>query len=126
MSGLSASSGAATFGRHEDLAAAFRLIIFPHAQACVESKLLSGRLERRVLKRDHFLCMYEGCVSKATTVDHIVPSAVGGMDERFNYVLSCRECNVAKGSSWPTCKCSKCKKALRVHWTMRGIRPPKP
>ncbi len=92
---------AVTFGRNLDLAASFRLIIFPHAQACAESKLLSGRLERRVLKRDHFLCMYEGCLSRATTVDHIVPVCQGGQTTWQNLVACCLPCNQRKGGRTP-------------------------
>src|SRR5512133_3144931 len=58
----------ATFERHRPLDGRLELIIFPHAQACSDSKLLIGRLERRVLRRDHYLCQYEGCQRKATTV----------------------------------------------------------
>lgn len=61
----------ATFERHGNLEGSLELIIFPHAQACSDSKLLIGRLERRVLRRDHYLCQYEGCQRKATTVDHL-------------------------------------------------------
>lgn len=92
---------AATFDRHQDPAAAFRLIIFPHAQACAESKLLSGRLERRVLRRDHHQCMYEGCNSRATTVDHIVPLCQGGATSWQNLVACCLPCNQRKGGRTP-------------------------
>ena len=50
----------ATFERHVNLEERLELIIFPHVQACSDSKLLLGRLERRVLRRDHFLCQYRG------------------------------------------------------------------
>ena len=39
----------ATFERHRNLDGGLELIIFPHAQACSDSKLLIGRLERRVV-----------------------------------------------------------------------------
>lgn len=92
---------AATFDRHQDLAATFRLVIFPHAQACAESKLLSGRLERRVLRRDHFQCMYDGCASRATTVDHITPVCQGGQTSWQNLVACCLPCNQRKGGRTP-------------------------
>ena len=59
------------------------------------------------------------------TVDHIVPASLGGRDERWNYQLSCRKCNESKGSTWPTCKCNKCRKSVRIHWQAYKIKPPK-
>ncbi len=92
---------AATFDRHSDPSAAFRLIVYPHAQACAESKLLAGRLERRVLKRDHFTCMYDGCPNRATTVDHVVPLCQGGQTTWQNLVACCLPCNQRKGGRTP-------------------------
>ena len=42
----------ANLDRHLDLRGAIALIIFPNAKAWPESKLLMGRLDRRVMKRD--------------------------------------------------------------------------
>jgi hypothetical protein len=91
----------ATFERHGDLEGCLELIIFPHAQACSDSKLLIGRLERRVMKRDHFTCQYEGCQRKATTVDHVVPVCQGGSTTWQNLVACCLACNQAKGGRTP-------------------------
>lgn len=91
----------ATFERHGDFAGRLELIIFPHAQACSDSKLLIGRLERRVLRRDQFLCQYEGCHRKATTVDHVVPLCQGGSTTWQNLVGCCLPCNQAKGGRTP-------------------------
>lgn len=57
------------------------------------------------------------------TKDHIVPRAVGGIDERLNIVDSCRECNGKKADAWPTCMCNKCRKTRRLHWEAFRIRP---
>lgn len=60
------------------------------------------------------------------TVDHIVPASLGGRDERWNYVLACKICNQKKNNDWPTCKCNKCRKSVRIHWQAYKIKPPKP
>ena len=61
----------ANLDRSENLQGSIVLIIFPHAQACSESKLLMGRLDRRVMRRDHHTCQYEGCHNRADTIDHL-------------------------------------------------------
>lgn len=91
----------ATLGRHLDLAGVLVLIIFPQAQACAESKLLMGRLDRRVLKRDHYLCQYEGCQRRADTIDHITPVCQGGRSAWQNLVACCLICNQNKGGRTP-------------------------
>lgn len=91
----------ATLGRHEDFRSAMSLIIYPNAQALAETKLLMGRLERRVLKRDHHTCQYEGCHSRATTVDHVVPVCQGGRTSWQNLVAACLPCNQLKGGRTP-------------------------
>ena len=91
----------ATLGRHLDLDGVLVLIIFPYAQACSESKLLMGRLDRRVLKRDHYLCQYEGCLRRADTIDHIIPVCQGGRTSWQNLVACCLLCNQTKGGRTP-------------------------
>ncbi|WP_243321039.1 MULTISPECIES: HNH endonuclease [Geothrix] len=91
----------ATFERHGSLEGSLELIIFPNVQACSDSKLLIGRLERRVLRRDHYLCQYEGCQRKATTVDHVVPLCQGGSTTWQNLVGCCLICNQNKGGRTP-------------------------
>ena len=91
----------ATFDRHQKLDHTLALIIFPHVQACPESKLLMGRLERRVLRRDHHVCQYEDCHRKATTVDHVVPVCQGGPTTWQNLVACCLACNQKKGGRTP-------------------------
>ena len=91
----------ANLDRHLDLAGAIVLIIFPHAHACTESKLLMGRLDRRVMRRDHYTCQYEGCHSRADTIDHIIPVCQGGRTTWQNLVACCLPCNQAKGGRTP-------------------------
>jgi hypothetical protein len=91
----------ADFGRHSKLQGPIHLVIFPHAQACPDAKLLLGRLERRVLKRDNHVCQYEGCHHKATTVDHVIPVCQGGGSTWQNLVACCLPCNQKKGGRTP-------------------------
>ena len=91
----------ATLSRHEEVKGAMSLIIYPHAQALAETKLLMGRLERRVMKRDHHTCQYEGCHNKATTVDHVIPLCQGGKTTWQNLVAACLPCNQSKGGRTP-------------------------
>jgi hypothetical protein len=91
----------ANLDRHVNLQGTIALIIFPTAKACPESKLLMGRLDRRVMKRDHYLCQYEGCHNKADTIDHIVPICQGGRTTWQNLVACCLACNQTKGGRTP-------------------------
>jgi len=91
----------ANLDRHLDLAGVIALIIFPYAKACAESKLLMGRLDRRVMKRDHYMCQYEGCHNRADTIDHIVPICQGGRTTWQNLVACCLVCNQTKGGRTP-------------------------
>ncbi len=91
----------ATLERHGDFRAPMSLIIYPHAQAMAETKLLMGRLERRVMKRDHHVCQYEGCNCRATTVDHVIPLCQGGRTTWQNLVAACLACNQSKGGRTP-------------------------
>lgn len=64
---------------------------------------VSRRLRFEVLRRDGHTCRY--CGAKAPdvnlTVDHVVPSALGGSDEPSNLVTACAECNGGKSSISP-------------------------
>jgi hypothetical protein len=91
----------ANLDRHLNLAGSIVLIIFPQAQACSESKLLMGRLDRRVMKRDHYTCQYEGCHRRADTIDHIIPLCQGGRTTWQNLVACCLQCNQTKGGRTP-------------------------
>jgi len=52
-------------------------------------------IRSRVLRRDQFICQY--CNQEATTVDHVIPRRLGGLDDDSNLVASCRRCNLSKG-----------------------------
>jgi 5-methylcytosine-specific restriction endonuclease McrA len=52
-------------------------------------------IRARILRRDGYVCGY--CLRPATTVDHIVPRALGGGDEDTNLVAACTRCQNRKG-----------------------------
>lgn len=57
------------------------------------------RLREQVLQRDKHLCQpckAQGCYTEATQVDHIVPIAEGGTDDRVNLQAICTPCHDAK------------------------------
>lgn len=55
--------------------------------------------KKRILLRDNNTCAY--CMSKGTTIDHIIPSSRGGKDEWKNLVCACLKCNLLKGNKTP-------------------------
>jgi 5-methylcytosine-specific restriction endonuclease McrA len=64
--------------------------------------------KRAVLIRDNYTCAYCGA-GKAGTVDHVVPKALGGLDEFSNTVAACGPCNNKKGH----------KTLAQMGWTLR-------
>lgn len=63
----------------------------------------SRRLRFEILKRDNYSCRY--CGAKAPdvtlTVDHVIPTTLGGGDEPNNLVTACQPCNSGKASVSP-------------------------
>jgi len=57
----------------------------------------------QVLKRDGHRCQYCGASAPDVklTVDHAIPSALGGDDKPSNLVAACVDCNAGKGASNP-------------------------
>lgn len=53
-------------------------------------------LRLAVLRRDNYTCRY--CGGAASTTDHVVPLASGGMNTESNLVASCLTCNAKKGA----------------------------
>lgn len=66
---------------------------------------------REAMRAGSFVCHY--CPAAAETWDHIVPRGLGGPDQQANLVPACPECNHAKADSLPTCRCCRCRTALR-------------
>lgn len=64
---------------------------------------LSKRLRYEILRRDGNACRYCGaCAPEVTlTVDHVIPTALGGSDQPENLVAACRDCNAGKSASSP-------------------------
>lgn len=64
------------------------------------------------------MCHY--CPAEATTRDHVVPEARGGLTTWWNLVPACMPCNSTKGDASSWCSCPFCQRAKRL-WS-RGFR----
>lgn len=64
---------------------------------------VSKRLRYEVLKRDGHACRYCGGTAPDVklTIDHVVPTTLGGDDDPSNLVTACSDCNSGKSSSNP-------------------------
>jgi len=64
---------------------------------------LSKRLRFEILRRDNHACRYCGATAPDVklTVDHVIPTSLGGSDEASNLVTACAPCNSGKSSSSP-------------------------
>lgn len=64
---------------------------------------VSKRLRYEILRRDNNTCRYCGgsAPDVALTVDHVVPTALGGSDDPTNLVAACKDCNSGKTSTSP-------------------------
>jgi len=62
---------------------------------------LSKRVRFEVLRRDGFRCKYCGLAPPdcVLVVDHVVPVARGGTNERTNLAAACHDCNAGKHAS---------------------------
>jgi hypothetical protein len=62
---------------------------------------LSKRLRFEVLRRDNHACRYCGASAPDAklTVDHVIPTALGGQDEPSNLVTACEPCNSGKSAT---------------------------
>jgi len=65
---------------------------------------VSRRLRFEVLRRDDHTCRYCGAKAPgvALTVDHVIPTALGGTDDPTNLVTACAPCNGGKSSVGPS------------------------
>lgn len=66
--------------------------------------MISKRLRYEILNRDQHRCRYCGATASevALTVDHVIPTALGGTDEPSNLVTACQPCNAGKTSTNPS------------------------
>lgn len=64
---------------------------------------VSKRLRYEVMKRDGHMCRYCGRTAPEVklTIDHVVPTTLGGSDDPDNLVTACADCNSGKSSSNP-------------------------
>jgi hypothetical protein len=64
---------------------------------------VSKRLRFEILRRDNHACKYCGATAPAAklTVDHVVPTTLGGSDDPANLVAACAGCNAGKSSIAP-------------------------
>lgn len=62
---------------------------------------VSRRLRFEILRRDNYACRYCGASAPDVklTVDHVVPTSLGGRDEPANLVAACAPCNAGKSSA---------------------------
>lgn len=65
---------------------------------------VSRRLRFEILRRDNHTCRYCGRSAPEVklTVDHVVPTALGGTDDPSNLVTACADCNGGKSANSPT------------------------
>lgn len=62
---------------------------------------VSKRVRFEVLRRDNHQCRYCHSSDNPLTVDHVVPTALGGTDDPGNLVAACKDCNAGKASTSP-------------------------
>lgn len=64
---------------------------------------ISKRLRYEILRRDNHTCRYCGAAAPdaTLTIDHVIPTALGGSDKSDNLVAACKDCNAGKTSSNP-------------------------
>lgn len=74
---------------------------------------LSLKDRYKILKRDHFMCLYCGGRPPAVElqVDHVVSRANGGTDHPCNLITACAPCNQGKKTENVTC-CLDCVRPL--------------
>jgi hypothetical protein len=64
---------------------------------------VSKRLRYEILRRDNHACRYCGSTAPdvALTVDHVIPTTLGGSDDPSNLVTACVDCNSGKSATPP-------------------------
>jgi HNH endonuclease len=62
---------------------------------------VSSRVRFEVFRRDDYTCRYCRAADQPLTVDHVLPTVLGGTDDPSNLVTACRDCNAGKGSTAP-------------------------
>lgn len=64
---------------------------------------ISRALRYQILRRDNHACRYCGATALdgRLTVDHVLPTALGGSDDPTNLVTACSACNAGKAATPP-------------------------
>lgn len=64
---------------------------------------VTKRLRYEILRRDQHTCRYCGQAAPDVklTIDHVIPTALGGTDDPTNLVTACTDCNNGKSASSP-------------------------
>lgn len=96
------------------------IILLNHYDRIPSPKVHFSR--RNLFKRDGMKCQYCGCKpgSNELTVDHIIPSSIGGKSTWENCVLACVDCNGRKANRTPEQANMKLrKKPKKPHFNMR-------
>lgn len=64
---------------------------------------VTKRLRYEILRRDNHTCRYCGGIAPEAvlTIDHVLPTALGGSDGPDNLVAACKDCNAGKAASNP-------------------------
>lgn len=62
------------------------------------------RVRYEIFRRDDFTCRYCGQAAPEVriTIDHVLPTTLGGSDDPTNLVTACVDCNAGKGSTSPS------------------------
>jgi len=76
-----------------------------------QGSLFGWELREYLLYRHQHICAYCHGLTKDLVLEkeHVTPKALGGSNRLANHVISCRECNVDKGSLHPNAWMSLCK-----------------
>jgi len=59
-------------------------------------ELKDKKLREYIFSKNSYKCVY--CGKKGQEIEHIVPKSKGGTNSIYNLTLSCRECNIKKGT----------------------------
>ncbi|MEU3945418.1 HNH endonuclease [Streptomyces sp. NPDC029526] len=64
---------------------------------------VSKRLRFEIFRRDNHACRYCGAAAPGVklTIDHVIPTSLGGSNKPSNLVTACADCNSGKTSSMP-------------------------
>jgi hypothetical protein len=73
----------------------------PASNPAPRRKPIPKRVRFEVLRRDNYTCRYCRSTENELTIDHVVPTVLGGSDDPANLVAACKDCNAGKASSSP-------------------------